>query len=139
MTSMPPASACGRIAPTVKAARKDEVSMTIASRVLLPQFLIALALYGATSVAHGQTKPSIARGQEVAQRTCAGCHALEGQQGITVQGVVVPTFRAIANLPNRTPERLEAFIMTPHRPMPATPLELAEVRDVVAYILSLKQ
>jgi hypothetical protein len=28
--------------------------------------------------------------------------------------------------------------MTPHRPMPSIPLSLAEVNDVVAYILSLK-
>jgi len=28
--------------------------------------------------------------------------------------------------------------MTPHRPMPGIPLSLAEVNDVVAYILSLK-
>jgi hypothetical protein len=30
------------------------------------------------------------------------------------------------------------FIMTPHPPMPAIPLTLAEINDLAAYILSLK-
>jgi hypothetical protein len=50
----------------------------------------------------------------------------------------VPSFRVIAARPNQARERLETYIMVPHRPMPAIPLELSEVRDVVAYILSLK-
>jgi mono/diheme cytochrome c family protein len=49
----------------------------------------------------------------------------------------VPTFRAIAGR-SWTPERLQAFIATPHRPMPAIPLDMSEIRDVAAYILSLK-
>jgi hypothetical protein len=50
----------------------------------------------------------------------------------------VPSFRAIAGQPNRSPERLHAFIMTPQQPMPAIPLTFAEVNDVVAYLLSLR-
>ncbi len=53
-------------------------------------------------------------------------------------GTDVPSFRAIAARPNQTPQRLQGFIMTPHRPMPGIPLTLAEINDVAAYILSLK-
>jgi hypothetical protein len=53
------------------------------------------------------------------------------------QGRNVPTFRAIADQ-KWTPERLPTFITTPHRPMPAIPLDTSEIRDVVVYILSLK-
>ena len=54
------------------------------------------------------------------------------------EGTAVPSFRAIAGRPNQTPQRLQSFIMTPHRPMPGIPLSLAEVNDVVAYLLSLR-
>jgi mono/diheme cytochrome c family protein len=80
----------------------------------------------------------IARGRNVAERLCIGCHAIDGGTGGTYQQTDVPSFRAIANRANRTPERIGAFIMTPHPPMPAVPLTLAEINDVTAYILSLK-
>jgi len=87
--------------------------------------------------AQAQTESSILRGQEVAQRACVGCHAMDGTQGGSIQGLVVPSFRAIAGQ-NWSAERLQAFIMTPHRPMPATPLPLSDVRDLVDYIVSLR-
>ena len=89
------------------------VGDVIVGRMLLRHIQFAVALCALTSVAHSQTRPDIARGQ-------------------------VPSFRAIAGRPNHTPERLQAIIMAPHRPMPTIPLEMSEIRDVVAYILSLK-
>jgi mono/diheme cytochrome c family protein len=91
-----------------------------------------------STAAHGQTSSAIVRGQEIAERACAGCHATNGGQRSTIQGTDVPSFRAIATQPNQTPQTLQSFIMTPHRPMPGIPLTLAEIDDVAAYILSLK-
>ncbi len=99
---------------------------------------LAAVLCALASAAHGQTPASIARGQEIAERACGGCHAVTGGPGGTVQGTNAPSFGAIAGRPNQTPQRLQSFIMTPHRPMPGIPLSLAEVNDVVAYILTLK-
>jgi mono/diheme cytochrome c family protein len=99
---------------------------------------VAVALCASSPAAHGQTSSAIVRGQEIAERTCAGCHAIDSGQRSTIQGTEVPSFKAIATRPNRTPQRLHSFIMTPHRPMPGIPLTLAEVNDVAAYILSLK-
>lgn len=96
---------------------------------------LAVALCFATT-ARSQIRPDIARGQEIAERVCAGCHTINGPKGTAITDV--PSFRAIAGRPNPTAQRLEAFIMTPHRPMPGIPLELSEIRDVVAYILSLR-
>ena len=110
----------------------------MASRKFLCVVPVAAALCALASAAHGQTAASIARGQEIAERACAGCHGLSGPPGRTVEGTDVPSFRAIAGRPNQTPQRLQSFIMTPHRPMPGIPLSLAEVNDVVAYLLSLK-
>ena len=99
---------------------------------------VAVALYALASAAHGQTPASIARGQEIAERACGGCHGIADRPGSTVQGTAAPSFAAIAGRPNQTLQRLQSFIMTPHRPMPGIPLSLAEVNDVVAYLLSLR-
>jgi mono/diheme cytochrome c family protein len=107
-------------------------------RTLLGALQIAVALLILSQLARGQTRSAVVRGQEIAERACSGCHAIDGSKGAAVQGTDVPSFRAIAARPNQTPGRLETYIMVPHRPMPAIPLELSEVRDVVAYILSLK-
>jgi mono/diheme cytochrome c family protein len=96
------------------------------------------ALSPALSPALGQPPPSVGRGKEIAERLCVGCHAINDKQGSTEQRADVPSFRAIAIRPYKTAEALQAAIMTPRHPMPAIPLELAEIRDVVAYIQSLK-
>ena len=110
----------------------------LVSRRLLRILQVGTALCVLTSAAHAQTAASIARGQEIAERACAGCHALAGSAPRRVEGIDVPSFRSIAAGPNQTPQRLQSFIMTPHRPMPGIPLSLAEVNDVVAFLLSLK-
>ena len=105
---------------------------------VLPLLLPAIAQFVAIGfAAHAQTESSVLRGREVAERACAGCHAMDGTQGGSIQGTEVPSFRAIAGW-NWSAERLQAFIMTPHRPMPATPLPLSEVRDLADYIVSLR-
>jgi mono/diheme cytochrome c family protein len=105
---------------------------------VVPLLLPVIASFFAIGpAAHAQTESSVLRGREVAQRACAGCHAMDGTQGGSIQGTEVASFRAIAGR-NWSAERLQAFIMTPHRPMPATPLPLSEVRELVDYILSLR-
>ncbi len=110
----------------------------IASRKLPYVLSVVGLLCAAGSAGQAQTAASIARGQEIAERACAGCHALAGSAPRRVEGIDVPSFRSIAAGPNQTPQRLQSFIMTPHRPMPGIPLSLAEVNDVVAFLLSLK-
>jgi mono/diheme cytochrome c family protein len=99
---------------------------------------VAVVLCALAAGAHAQTRATIAHGQEIAQRLCAGCHAIDGSEGSTIQGTAAPSFRALADRPYQTAESLQAFILTPGHPMPAMPLELAEIRDLVAYIRSLK-
>ena len=99
---------------------------------------ISAALGLAFAASNAQTPATVARGKDIAERACSGCHAIDGSQGGRVMGTDVPSFRALANRPYRTPESLQAYIMTPRHPMPAIPLELKEIRDVVDYIQSLK-
>jgi mono/diheme cytochrome c family protein len=102
------------------------------------KLLVAAALCCPGSLAEAQSAATVGQGRELAERSCGGCHAINGGSGSVVQGVAVPSFRAIAGQPNQTAERLKAFIATPHRPMPGIPLTLAEVDDIVAYLLSLR-
>lgn len=77
------------------------------------------------------------RGQELARRLCAGCHATEPNSGQAINPDV-PSFAAIAKQPNATAERLAGRIIVPHPAMPNMQLTVAEIRDVIAYILALK-
>ncbi len=106
--------------------------------VALPLVFALAALVLAAPAARTQTQTPAARGKEIAERVCAGCHAINDKSGAIMQDTSVPSFRAIASRPQRTPEGLQTYIMTPRHPMPAIPLELKEIRDVVSYIQSLK-
>jgi mono/diheme cytochrome c family protein len=80
--------------------------------------------------------PDAQKGHELAERLCAACHAVT--PGSTSGRPDVPSFTVIAKLPNLTPERLVGAIILPHPPMPGVPLTTEEIRDVVAYIMSLR-
>jgi mono/diheme cytochrome c family protein len=90
-----------------------------------------------SGVAHAQiAAPDAQHGLELAERLCAVCHAV--RPGSTSGRPDVPSFAVIATLPNLTPERLVGAIILPHPPMPGLPLTTEEIRDVVAYITSLR-
>ena len=78
------------------------------------------------------------RGHELAARLCVNCHVI----GTETSGPVradVPTFPMIGNRPGVTAEHLAGKIIIPHPAMPGVPLTSAEIRDIVAYIMSLKR
>lgn len=76
------------------------------------------------------------RGQELSARLCSGCHIVSPGSAVTANPDV-PTFAAIAGRPDTTAERLAGRIIVPHPPMPNVQLTVAEMRDIIAYILSL--
>ena len=99
--------------------------------------IAAVVLLASMGAARGQTDADATHGKAIADQACAGCHAMDGRQGSTIQGTPAPTFRAIAGQ-SRTAERLKDIVTTPPHPMPAIPLGISEVNDIVAYIRSLK-
>jgi mono/diheme cytochrome c family protein len=87
--------------------------------------------------AHAQiAAPDALKGLELAERLCATCHAVT--PGVASGRPDVPSFAAIAKLPDLTPERLVGAIIFPHPPMPEVPLTREEIRNVVAYIMALR-
>ena len=77
--------------------------------------------------------PSPKRGHEFAQRFCKGCHLIDGSAG-TSAPAGVPTFRAIANRPGQTGQRIMNILINPHPPMPDVQLSSGEIGDIVAYL-----
>jgi mono/diheme cytochrome c family protein len=78
-----------------------------------------------------------ARGRQLAERFCANCHVLAPGTPSSVT-VGIPSFPEMARRPEQTAERLGLRLMAPHPPMPDASLTSAEIRDITAYILSLK-
>jgi mono/diheme cytochrome c family protein len=77
------------------------------------------------------------RGRELAERLCTGCHIVS-PNSVQTANPDVPSFPAIARTQGATAERLAGRIIVPHPAMPQTQLTVAEIRDIVAYILTLK-
>ena len=100
--------------------------------------LILLLAISAAGPASAQVGLADARhGKELAARLCSGCHIVAPGSAATANPDI-PTFAAIAGRGDATPEHLAGRIIIPHPPMPNTQLTMAEIRDVVAYIMSLK-
>lgn len=77
------------------------------------------------------------RGLDLALRVCANCHAVAA--GETLSPVpAAPSFEDVAETPGMTGIALHAILRTPHRTMPDLILKPAEIDDLAAHILSLK-
>jgi cytochrome c len=109
-------------------------------RTRLRDALAISGFYVLSGIAPSQAQMGLAdakRGQELAQRLCSGCHSVSPGSAKTVNADV-PTFAAIASRPDTTAERLAGRIIVPHPPMPNVQLTVAEMRDIIAYMLSLR-
>jgi mono/diheme cytochrome c family protein len=90
----------------------------------------------ATGPAFAQQAGNPDAGSAFARRACAECHVVRNDPG-PEHGPA--SFVTIANSPGMTETALYAFLQTSHRNMPNIRLEPDEIRNVVAYILSLKR
>ncbi|HVY15358.1 MAG TPA: cytochrome c [Rhodopila sp.] len=77
------------------------------------------------------------RGRALAVQDCSSCHAIEAHPSPGEAEAL--SFRAIAAMPSTTPAAIAAFLSTPHPNMPNYKLSRDEIRDVSAYIMTLRQ
>lgn len=100
-------------------------TLTVAGAVLL----LALTQAGMAQ--------DIQAGEKLAQTWCAGCH----QVGPNPRSAndAVPPFAAVAAAKGMTQTALTVFLSTPHGKMPDYSLSRQQIRDVSAYIMSLKR
>jgi mono/diheme cytochrome c family protein len=86
-------------------------------------------------------------GQILAVQICSRCHAVLRGQGVNPHPPPLPftkvaeplPFEDVANTPGVTEMALYAWMMSSHPTMPNIALTKEELRNVVAYILSLKR
>ena len=75
-------------------------------------------------------------GKVLAARWCASCHIVSTDQASAT--TEAPPFETIAKGSSGKVENLEVFLSAPHAPMPPLDLSRTEIRDLIAYITSLK-
>jgi mono/diheme cytochrome c family protein len=100
-------------------------------------WIVGLALSfspASTQVAQGDPQ----QGQALAQAWCSSCHMVSPQQQ-NAGNDAVPSFASVARMPSTTQTSLEAFLQSPHPPMPDLELSRNQLDDVAAYILSLRK
>ena len=104
-------------------------------------YLIALMMFfasaGEVGPVQAQDMGDRSNGAVIAQRICAECHAVKGEQ-LRSPNPQAPTFATIVATPGMTSIALTAVLRTPHRNMPNIILADQDLRDVVAYLLSMK-
>ncbi len=104
--------------------------------------VVALALLAGSFDAHAQVagNPGVgdaAKGRQFAQQICSECHNIDKGQRPSPNGLA-PNFETIATTPGLTALALTAALRTPHRTMPNIIIPDDDLRNVVAYILSLQ-
>ncbi len=75
-------------------------------------------------------------GERIARQWCGNCHQV-ARDPVRASDAV-PSFPAIAQMSSTTQASLAAFLSSSHGRMPDYALTRSEIRDVSAYILSLR-
>jgi mono/diheme cytochrome c family protein len=98
-------------------------------------FLAAAAVIGGSAAAAQDA--DIEAGAAYAEQVCAACHAVLAGETYSPLPEATP-FQTVANAPGMTEMALTVWLQTSHPTMPNIILEQDELRNVVAYIRSLK-
>jgi mono/diheme cytochrome c family protein len=101
--------------------------------VVLAAFLITLP----AGLVHAQDVSERLKGATFAQQICAECHSVQAGQPRSPNGQA-PTFETVAKTPGMTAIALTAILRTSHRSMPNIILADDDLRNVIAYIMTLK-
>ena len=94
--------------------------------------MAAVVLHAPTAGAAGDA----ASGKALATTWCASCHLVAPEQRTAT--TEAPPFESVAQRSQEEIAALAAFLADPHPPMPQMSLTRQEIRDLLAYIGSLK-
>jgi mono/diheme cytochrome c family protein len=98
--------------------------------------LAGIVTFGLSGGAVAQ-EADVAAGKAYAEQVCAACHAVkQGEQESPLYQA--PTFQSVADTPGMTEMALTVWLQSSHPTMPNIILSQDEIRNVVAYIRSLK-
>jgi mono/diheme cytochrome c family protein len=99
---------------------------------------LALPLFASLAFAGVTSQPDPVQGKILAEKLCTNCHLVGSAQQQQPANADVPSFQEIADREGQTAGAITARIMLPKHPMPQIPLTKAELTDLAAYILSLR-
>lgn len=80
----------------------------------------------------------VAEGDRLAHTLCINCHVVD-IDGPLVRTDRVPSFTWVAQQPGSTRDSITVWLSTSHERMPDFTLTRAEIRQLTAYILSLRK
>jgi mono/diheme cytochrome c family protein len=99
---------------------------------------VVFSFVGVVTTVQAQDIGDIRQGRRLALDICASCHAVRASETLSPDAAA-PSFRAIAHTPGMTGAALTVWLTAhPHHRMPNLILTVQQVRDVSAYILSLR-
>jgi mono/diheme cytochrome c family protein len=99
--------------------------------------LAGVVTFGLSGSAEAQ-EADIDAGKAYAEQVCAACHAVLANEQISPLPEA-PTFQSVADTPGMTEMALSVWLQSSHPTMPNIVLSQDELRNVVAYIRSLKR
>ena len=80
----------------------------------------------------------VTAGRKYAVQICAECHDVLSRDGGSLSKVGAPDFHAIANAKTTSAIGLNVFLVSPHPTMPNFIIAEQDRRNIIAYILSLR-
>ncbi|MFT6582308.1 MAG: mono/diheme cytochrome c family protein [Alphaproteobacteria bacterium] len=78
----------------------------------------------------------VADGSKLVDQWCAHCHLTKG---VATTSDTAPAFESLMNDPSYTDARLRTWLTDPHPPMPKIDLSRQMIRDVIAYLSTLRR
>lgn len=99
--------------------------------------VLAAAMTLGLSGAAGAQDADVAAGKVYAEEVCAACHAVQAGDLESPLFEATP-FQEVADTPGMTELALSVWLQTSHPTMPNIVLEQDDMRNVIAYIRSLK-
>jgi mono/diheme cytochrome c family protein len=115
-----------------------------ARRLSVSSMIIALVIAGtvlqarADSIPAGPVHPDVTEGDRLAHTLCINCHVVD-THGPVIRTDRVPSFSWIANQQGLTPTTLPMWLSKSHERMPDLNLTRDEIRELSAYIMSLRK
>jgi mono/diheme cytochrome c family protein len=122
----------------------QESAMTRRSRIMMI-WTVAIVLLTIGTVLQVKADPAaipgtidVAEGDRLAHTLCINCHIVD-TRGPLVRTDRVPSFPWVAQQPGLTPEFVSGWLSTSHERMPDYTLTREEIRQLTAYIFSLRK
>jgi mono/diheme cytochrome c family protein len=110
-----------------------------AMQIILLTIIASIAVLNVTAAPAQQAFGDAEAGYVVASEYCALCHAIARDESSVWPVLDAPSFEDVADTPGMTAMALYAWMTTSHPTMPDIILASEELRNVVAYILSLQE